>query len=544
MGQLLPSREAFRHLHPSESELAQEFAERLSDDWYIIGGQWVAQVDRAPREIDLVLMHPRHGLHCMEIKSSQLRVTKGLWQQLNRATNSWHSLDRSPVSQVRSSSFALCDVLRARSPELAGLRASFSVALVDTEDLGGDAPLEADRAQFLLEPDRNHLEDWLLDAIAASHHATPLGERGLKEIQRALLPDLKMSFDPRARLMRQRERVEETSIGQIRSLASLDLNARVVVFGAAGTGKTRLAHMWAREGVRRGEHVWLTCYNEPLEAFLAATTKGRHAPTVRRFLHHIQEIPGIDVPPEPDDEAAKDRYWNGVLPPLVLDRLRPEHAVWDRIVVDEFQDFNCSWLEILERLVKPGGKILAVADRAQNVYDRDMDWQSLRGRWVHAELRRNCRNTRAIAHVLRQLGGAEPATGCIEGELPSFVTPNPLSSLVDTVHRVLIEGHRGYAPEDTLIVVRTRQDRIDVTNTNVDGRPIQQYGTDRSNSYTCETARRAKGLEAKHTIVCDPAGKMSDSELYVAIARAQHHLTIIAPATTIARLDRMSQRAA
>lgn len=537
MGQLLPTREAFRQLHPSETDLASELAEQLSDEWYIIGGQWVTQVDRAPKEIDLVLMHSRHGLHCIEVKASRVKIVKGVWQQLNRADAEWHAMDRSPISQARSSAFALCDVLRARCPRLAGLKASFSVALVDTVDLGGDAPIEVDRAQLLLEPDRARLEEWLLDSIAASPHATPLGQGGLEEIQRVLLPDLEFSFDPRVRLRRQRERVEETSIGQVRALASLDLNDRVVVFGAAGTGKTRLAHLWAREGVRRGEKVWLTCYNEPLESFLFGTTTGRHSPYVRRFLHHIQSLQGIDVPSEPAAATARHRYWNDELAPLVLRQLRVEHAVWDRIVVDELQDFGQLWIEILERLVKPGGKILAVADRAQNLYDRDLDWQSLHARWVHAELRRNCRNTRAIAQLLRLLGGAEPATACIEGESPTFVTPNPLSTPVATVHSVLIEHHHGYAPSDTMIVVKKRQHRHDLTETAVRGTPIRTYAGDGSNSYTCETVGRAKGLEAKHAIVYDPEGNMSDSELYVAIARAQHHLTIIAPSTVSARFN-------
>jgi hypothetical protein len=542
MGQLLPTREAFRQLHSSETELASEFAEQLSDEWYIIGGQWVTQVDQAPKEIDLVLMHPHYGLHCIEVKASQVKIVKGVWHQLNRAGAEWHTLNRSPISQARSSAFALCDVLRTRSPRLAKLKASFSVALVDTVDLGGETPVEVDRAQLLLEPDRVRLEEWLLDSIAASPHATPLDQHSLEDIQRILLPDLELSFDPRVRLRRQRERVEETSIEQVRALASLDLNDRVVVFGAAGTGKTRLAHLWAREGVRHGENVWLTCYNEPLEGYLVGTTAGRHTPYVRRFLHHIQALWGIDVPPEPAQATARHHYWNDELAPVILKQLRVEHAVWDRIVLDEFQDFNQSWLEILERLIKPGGKILAVADRAQNVYGRDLDWKSLRARWVHAELRRNCRNTRAIAQLLRLFGGAEPATACIEGEPPTFVTPNPLSTLVETVHSALLKHHRGYAPSDTIILVKERQHRQELTDTAVKGTPIRRYASDGSNSYTCETVRRAKGLEAKHAIICDPEGNMSDSELYVAIARAQHHLTVIAPRTVSARLNVTNQR--
>lgn len=537
MGQLLPSRDAFRHLHPSEADLAHDFAECLSDDWYIIGGQWIAHVERMPSEIDLLLMHQHHGLHCIEVKSSQLRIKRGEWQQFNRRSGQWHLLSRSPIAQARRSAFALCDALRARSPRLAQIRASFSVALVDTLDFGGQLPLDADRSQYLLESDRDDLEKWLLDSVFASGHSRALTAEDLEEIQNLLLPDLDMDFQPRAHLHRQRQRVEETCLEQIRGLASLDLNDRVVVFGAAGTGKTRLAQMWAREGRRRGESVWLTCYNEPLEGYLAATTTGRHSPHVRRFLHYIQELQDLDIPPEPASFAARDEYWNRFLPPRVLEQLENHHAIWDRIVIDELQDFNSVWLSIIERLVKPGGKILAVADKAQNLYGRDLDWHSLANGWVQAELRRNCRNTRSIAKVLRRLGGAEPAAACIEGDAPTFLTSDPTCQLSEVVSYALTKGSHGYAPHETLVVVQSRQVRDSLLGMLIGSSSISQYIAGGSSTYTCETTRRAKGLEAKHAVVCDPSGSMSVAELYVAIARAQHHLTVIAPASVIDRLD-------
>ena len=61
-----------------------------------------------------------------------------------------------------------------------------------------------------------------------------------------------------------RIRLETICADQVRALEALDANRRVVVTGAAGTGKTRLAMAWARRALARNERVLLTCYNDPL----------------------------------------------------------------------------------------------------------------------------------------------------------------------------------------------------------------------------------------------------------------------------------------
>lgn len=531
MGQLLPSRDAFRPLHYAERDLAEAMADKLSDEWLIMGNISIAEDFRPPKEIDLVLIHPRAGVHCVEVKASQVEIHGGTWRQFDRRSQTWHDLIPSPVRQVDDGAYQLRRRLRDAADLLSRIKVSSSIALVDVVEICGDLPLDLQRERLILAPDIDgSLENALERAIDASGQRYRLSDNTLDAIMTLLLPNLAMTFDPRARHTRQRHRIEASSLDQVRGLASLDMNRRVVVFGSAGTGKTRLAHLWARQGCERAQRVWLTCYNDPLEDYLRQTTAGRHAPYVRAFLRHIQSLSDIEIPPEPDDPSEQHTYWNSILPARVRAQISESHRIWDRIVVDEFQDFTDSWVEILERLLAHDGALLCVADRAQDVYGRALDWTHIEGRWTVAELRRNCRNTRAIARLLRALGGGIPASSASEGEDPIF-----LCDMAETADPLRVLDHllgtlEPFTAGETLILTRTRADRDDFRALTRGAQRVSSWDLRDDLTFPCETARRAKGLESPHIVVYDPVGRMSSDELYVAISRAQHRLTMVCPA--------------
>jgi hypothetical protein len=518
-------------LHYAERDLAEEMADQMSDEWLIIGNVSIAEDLRPPKEIDLVLVHPRAGVHCVEVKASKVEIRSGTWRQLDRRSQSWHDLSPSPVRQVDDGAYRLRRRLRDAHDILSHITVSSSIALVDIVELCGDQPLDVQRERLLLAGDiETSIEDAIERAIDISGQRYRLDDAALQVLMALLLPDLAMTFDPRARHTRQRHRIEASSLDQVRGLSSLDMNRRVVVFGSAGTGKTRLAHLWARQGCERSQRVWLTCYNDPLADYLRQTTAGRHAPYVRSFLRHIQSLPDVEIPPEPVDPAAQHEYWNSVLPERVFAQVSDSYGTWDRIVVDEFQDFTDLWVDILERLLTPNGALLCVADRAQDVYGRALDWTRIEGVWTVAELRRNCRNTRAIARLLRALGGAIPAPSTSEGEEPIFLCDQAAEATPANVLSHLLGVLEPFRPEETLIVTRTRADRDDFRALALNGRRVSNWESRDDSTFPCETTRRAKGLEAPHVVVYDPAGRMARDELYVAISRAQHRLTMVCPA--------------
>ena len=536
MGWLLPDRDSFLSLQRAERDLALDLAEQLSDSWHIIGRISIAESMQTPREIDLLLVHPRFGIHAIEVKASHIRIVSGKWQQLDRATGQWHDLGKSPYRQVQDASFALRDRLRATSERFAHVRVSCSIAFPDAEGIEGNLPIELTEDCVLLAPDRLSLDSWVERAVNSSGHRYGFADAEFQELHDVLLPTMALQLDPVARARRQRHLVEKASMEQIRGLMSLDVNRRVVVFGAAGTGKTHLADVWARRGVMEGAATWLTCYNDPLETYLAGRTEGPYQPHVRAFLRHLHEIPELACPPIPADSTELHHYWNRLLPSHVESALREEHRIWDLIVVDEFQDFTDQWLRILESMLRPGGRLLCVADRAQDLYGRELDWTTINSTWTRAALPRNCRNTQAIGRLLQRFGGEKPATSCPEGDAPTFIvvedqlaTPSDLPSLV--AERLGNDDDR-----HALVLTASRSLRDSFHSVTGLSRSFGRWEDRDAGKIACETIRRAKGLEARHVVLVDPLGTMKDEDLYVGLSRAQEQLTVVCTETIRRRL--------
>jgi hypothetical protein len=537
MGQILPTREVLRDVHPAEAELAELLEDAISDEWIIIPNIWTAEKYRAPKEIDILLCHPKHGVLCIEVKGGPVEIRSGEWWQLNRSTQEWHKQIPSPPRQSRDSAFALRRFLRSHESHLESLEINWAVALVDCDVISASPLADLPRELLLLKSDLEKLESWVLLAASSERRDETLGIDGVAALVRRLLPNLKFGFDSDSRRIRQLERINSASAEQVRGLASLDLNQRVLVRGAAGTGKTRLAMMWAKQGAKARQKVLLTCYNEPLAKQIGEFLDENRRITVMPILRYFQELDVSNPlkPPSAPDEM--DGYWNRELPDHVSKQLTSDHAVWDRIIVDELQDLSDLWLSMIERLLKPDGKLLCVADPKQDIYGRGLTWSNLDS-WTLAELRRNCRNTRTIAKCLQEIGGAQPSSACAEGDPITFISPNPMRTVQELVESILVEETSPSTALSTLIITKTTLNRDAIRGLRVGGISVGDYESRSETLIPCETLRRSKGLESGHVILVDPSGELTQVELYIAISRAQHRLTVIAPGSireTLAR---------
>lgn len=90
----------------------------------------------------------------------------------------------------------------------------------------------------------------------------------------------------------------------------------------------------------------------------------------------------------------------------VLDGEPEEVSRFDAILIDEGQDFRVSWLRVLGRCVQPGGEMLLMADKTQDIYKRSrlltepvMEKTGFRGAW--AQLRISYRMPAKLSHLLR-----------------------------------------------------------------------------------------------------------------------------------------------
>jgi DNA helicase IV len=205
---------------------------------------------------------------------------------------------------------------------------------------------------------------------------------------------------------------------------------------------------------------------------------------------------------------------------------------FDTIVLDEVQDFNDEWMEIIEKLlVDENSKILCVADPNQDLYDRGFFMPEGGSPWALAELRLNCRNTREIAVFVRQFGGGVPASASPEGDPIKFIEVSDEESLLQAVLteiRQLIEL-KGEKTENIVVVTGTQMERDMFYGVKSQQFLFSPWEKRAEGIIACETAKRAKGIEADYVILATLNENIKNNEMYVGASRARTNLVIVGP---------------
>jgi superfamily I DNA/RNA helicase len=259
-----------------------------------------------------------------------------------------------------------------------------------------------------------------------------------------------------------------------------------------------------------------------------------------QLARNFAGMPQLDVPVDAGDEwwsftaiGHLHRHW-----PSITDR-------FDTIVVDEAQDFSPVWIAWLTALLNPQGRLLLVADEAQDLYHRGFAIPSADDGWTRCELVTNCRNTFEIAKLLRRFlnGAAAPKRrpeslpiGWIEAtsvEEAVRAVKSELARLLEREERdppgILVETVSSSLRPDF-----TRQSRVRETIREQLG--LVAWESRGQGSVVCENVHRAKGLEWDTVLLVSETEDISDSLLYVGISRAVSELVIIGPRALARRL--------
>jgi hypothetical protein len=194
---------------------------------------------------------------------------------------------------------------------------------------------------------------------------------------------------------------------------------RLRVRGVAGCGKTMIARHQHDRAIRAGRRALLVCFNRPLaERLRAAVSPGGHVNTWYGLCAAFLEERGhrLDFAAMATDRSFWDRVHDLVVAEAVPDRWR-----FDTLIVDEGQDFEPLWVEMLELFRRPDADVLWLEDPYQNLRDQP---PAQLGGFVGFSARVNYRSPRSIARFMAR---ALPAFGIESGsDLPGLgvmVTP-------------------------------------------------------------------------------------------------------------------------
>ena len=200
--------------------------------------------------------------------------------------------------------------------------------------------------------------------------------------------------------------------------------------GPAGSGKSVVLAARASSLAAEGKHTLVVSFNITLLNYLRDLSVRHDAArwVIRRqidFLNfhywckrvcfdtgHSKEYKHLWALSSNGDELQPESVLSESLPTLLQRLYRDDAGVascpkYDAILVDEGQDFRLSWWHTLRLALKPGGEMVLVADKTQNVYATAAAWTEdamvnagFHGPW--AELKTNYRLPTAVVPLVRR----------------------------------------------------------------------------------------------------------------------------------------------
>lgn len=532
MGILVPADFPMTELaNEEERRVVEILCNRLTDGWVVIPD--VGFHGQRDHQLDIVIAHARDGVAVIEVKGHVPTIEGGVFHAHGRP------MSPQPLTQAKQNSYRLRDELLDLLPELKSLRVEYGVAFPNAAAIRGDLPPDIDPTQVLTAPALEDTLDSIERLLSTRAQIHQLGDEGLEKLVAHLRPDADFVTDAEARARYARQRLDEICRQHVGALATLDLNRRVFVTGGAGTGKTYLATEWARRAARRGERVLLTCFNQPLAGELQNRV-GDTGITIGTFHDIAQKLEGMPPIEIPDD--APGHWWDTEMFGHLHRNWHLATERFDTIIVDEAQDLSAAWITMLRQILDTDGprRQLLLADTSQEIYRRGFLEPLADDGWTLCELTENCRNTFAIASILRhRFGGATAPIAGPESEAIDWIEADTADAAAAEVGEAIdvVMDERDHQPASMLVATTHRSLRDQL---------IDDYGFGRwedcdQTMTICETIHRMKGLEFDHVILVAPDADTSDELLYVGASRAVMSLTIIAPKEVATRMGLCSE---
>ena len=143
---------------------------------------------------------------------------------------------------------------------------------------------------------------------------------------------------------------------------------RLRIRGGAGTGKSLFARRFLQREANAGRRVLLTCFNRPLADRLKDSVGNTGVVSnFHKFCDDFMKSQGEAL----DYGLMKTdpNFWQNVMDRITLSKITEEER-FDSLIVDEGQDFDSEWYEILRLFLKKNANILWLEDPEQNLYGK------------------------------------------------------------------------------------------------------------------------------------------------------------------------------
>ncbi|MBL9118871.1 MAG: AAA family ATPase [Phycisphaerae bacterium] len=378
---------------------------------------------------DLVLLHPTGGVAVFEVKDWNLRAmeyaaerdprTGGLRLSVrDKSGRKFLRENENPISKIRLYKHELFDLYCPRLDSSVGL-AAITAGVVFTRATRSDVDrvfgpfrdaddaMRKDPAYFPLAAE----EDLAAEAMNV---VFPEGKRTSSKLMNPELAEDLRGWLREPAFSREQRLPLEMDARQRELATSRTPTGYRRIKGPAGSGKSVVLAARAAELAAEGKRVLVVTYNITLLNYLRDLAV-RHA-TSRKVMHRKIEFLNfhawcrricIDTGNKQayqelwsdrsgDGESGAENAMNTGLAQLVAGILTdPDTAFqpYDAVLVDEGQDFYPEWWQTLRKAVRPGGELMLVADKTQNIYSTAAAWTEdvmadagFRGEWARLHI--------------------------------------------------------------------------------------------------------------------------------------------------------------
>ena len=361
----------------------------LSNDWEIYHNPSLFQA-----RPDFVLTSPHHGALIIEVKQwnlKDLKISSTAQKQIKYRSNGVTKRRENPFSQLKRYE----DVLKQRCSDING---------------GSEVPINS--LLILIDPTNSitearkftrHFQN-TFKTTQVICHGDMMESTHIAKLEQALPTRLDKEIDGRTWNLLEYSlgKIDDFEIPGFRNWVFTPQQKELIytrttnglrrIRGVAGSGKSIVIANRAVQLAMQGKEVLITCYNLTLVNLL-------HMMVLRAIINNNRQLKGMNnISIIHFHGWVKDMaYWTDNMDEYKkwlkstnknsktlaeqskclknwVEQSELHHNHYDAIFVDEGQDFCLEWWDALRSSLRPGGEMMLVADRNQDLYNRSSYW--------------------------------------------------------------------------------------------------------------------------------------------------------------------------
>lgn len=478
-------------------------------------------------EADFVIADPnRPSILVLEVKGGQIAQRNGRWYQ-----NGW-CMKASPFDQA----FGFLNKLLDRFRECKVNAPTIGIAVCYPDTFFQEQPTQDDVRDLVIGEQDLPFLDRILKEVMARAVPNPRPVKGgwislLHEFWgETWVPRLslgtKISSDAERRIKLDEEQLER--------LDEIEENDRVLISGAAGTGKTLFACEAALRCAKQGKRVLLLCFTDALGVYLADKIKHPNVSALA-VRHFAAQLLGDDVTKNLGSDPSD--YWNNVSLRAAVDGLPPENERWDCVIIDEGQDFSGEDWDLILECNRKTGRLWVFADENQAFWSDRKIPESIERESFRIKLRKPYRCSPAIqnlsdCYARHHQPDFQLLEEAVRDDTIRVVTCSEqglTKQVGKEINRLLGDGLQ--PSEIAVISVRGRNIKENIYHNKELGGNRIVPATDKlaDSRIVCDTFLRFKGLERPAIIITDLrlVSEPHEMRMHMAVSRALNLLRVV-----------------